>query len=313
MASGEPPINTASYGPMLLRWRGPPAFPGEIVALRRTPRAPPPPPPDAGPCSLLGPRPTSTWAFARREIEVGTGQTLTADLALKDLPSFKITLKIGGNLRDSMQSWSCTFRHVWPRAYQLFVDEAQHGGQRDPFVYDVSVPDLRGTGAALCVEAGVGYTTSLRCGISPGETVSLTGDPPPTFTAPPNGAVLAPDTRFAWDSSASGVYALVFDVWQPTASYPKIKVFTVARSATWPDLRAIGITFPALKRAFPEGNAAYKCMIGLLQPYATMDDATGPNGLGALIPKDRRQSFSSTIEVRAPAGDAAGPSTAIPR
>ena len=58
--------------------------------------------------------------------------------------------------------------------------------------------------------------------------------------------------------------------------------------------------FPALKQAFPEGNAAYKCMIGVLEPYATMDEATGPNGLGSTFPKDHRQSFSQPIELDAP-------------
>jgi len=87
---------------------------------------------------------------------------------------------------------------------------------------------------------------------------------------------------------------------RPAPGYPRIKVITASRSTTWPDLRALGIAFPTLRRAFPEGNAAYKCMVGLLQPYASMDDAYGPQGLGAPLPKDRRQAFSENIAVRAP-------------
>jgi hypothetical protein len=49
-----------------------------------------------------------------------------------------------------------------------------------------------------------------------------------------------------------------------------------------------------------QGDAAYKCMFGVLEPYATIDEATGPNGLGATFPKDHRRSFSETIELNAP-------------
>lgn len=303
--STEPP-DTASYGPIAMRWEGPASIRGEIVALRRTPlevSPPPGPPPASGTCPPLPARPTFKWAFERREVEVLAGQAVTADLPLREIPSFKITLKIVGDLRNHASNWKSSFRQLWPKVPEIILDSTDRGGSRaDPFSYDLSVPDLRATGAALCVDAGQGYISSQHCWIAPGETVTLTGDPPPVFTAPANNDVLTPTTRFAWQSNSSehGVYALVFDVWSPAPGYPRVKVVTAARSTTWPDLRALGIAFPALRRAFPEGNAAYKCMVGLLQPYASMDDATGPEGIGAPLPKDRRQSFSENIALRAP-------------
>jgi hypothetical protein len=228
-------------------------------------------------------------------------QRLLFRALLEDIPSFTITLRLAGSLRDRGPTWSCGFLQRWPRVDMIWVDGDRNAGRRDPLSYQLNVPDLRATGASLCVEAQEGYMWSRRCGIAPGETVSLTSDPPPTFSAPASCTVLTPATRFTWSSSGTGIYELTFDVSSPAPGYPDVNVFTPNRSATWPDLRALGIAFPALKRAFPEGDAAYKCRIGLLQPYATMDDAAGPDGLAAPMPKDRRRSFSEELTLRAPA------------
>ena len=119
---------------------------------------------------------------------------------------------------------------------QISVDQAQHAGRRDPLSYDLSVPDLRGTGAVLCVEAHAGWNASKHCGIAPGETVSLTSTPPPVFSVPPNATVLTRTTRFAWQGSGHGVYALRFDVWSPTPSQPTVTLYTADRSAAFPIL-----------------------------------------------------------------------------
>lgn len=303
--SADPPPDTPAYGPIVLRWEGLAAVKGELLALRRTPEATPPKPPApeppaGGQCTPLPPRPASTWAFARRELSIASGQAVTADMALKDIPAFKVKLKIAGSLGAQMQRWDCFYQQEWPKVRRILVAGAERAGRRDPLSYELSVPDLRGTGASLCVEAGVGWSRSIRCGIAPGDTVTLTGAASPTFASPASGAVLRPSTTFAWSAGERGVSALTCEVWSPKPDYPNVTLYTAARSTTFPDLSAVGVRFPALRRAFPEGNAAYKCRVGLLQPYATMDEATGPDGVAAASPKDHRQSFSLEIGLQAP-------------
>ena len=74
----------------------------------------------------------------------------------------------------------------------------------------------------------------------------------------------------------------------PSRATPSIRVLTASANAVWPDLSRIGVPFPQ--------GAGYQCGVTGLGPFATIDDAIGPDGLGAVIRRETRQSDSLTVE-----------------
>jgi hypothetical protein len=283
------------YGPVALRWAGPPSLSGEVVALRKLP------------AEAEGAAAPVAWSFARRPVTVAIGQAVTADLSFAPVPSGRIRLEIADDPRNPMRSWSCHYRWPVAGASPILVDHAQSRGRRDPLAYDIDVPDLRAAGASLCasIEAGGGVVTE-RCGIAPGETVALAIAPLLPLAAPADRAALTPATRFAWDAvPGPAVRRLRCEVWSSTASQPNVYVYTTEPSLPWPDLGPVGVPFPVLRPAFPEGDAAYKCAVDVLGPYATLDDAVAPGALGALAPRDRQLGMGPTtslVAATAPAG-----------
>jgi hypothetical protein len=297
--STDPRREGPSYGPVAIRWNGPSSIDGELLVLRR--------PVDPAAKSTIGQPPPSaapaapgTWSFARRKVTVASGQARTVNVDLSPVPTFHVALKVietGGYIR----SWRVYYRPPTANSSLIYVAGAPRRGRRDPLAYDVDVPDLHPTGAVLCASAEVhGGISTERCGIGPNATVSLEITPPPAVSAPSDHAVLTPATTFAWGKVERGIYELELEVWKPTPSYPNIRIYTADTSTGWPDLSELGVGFPALKVAFPEGNAAYKCTLGALGPYVSIDEALGPDGLGAIAPSERRQSHGNQIELTAP-------------
>jgi hypothetical protein len=71
----------------------------------------------------------------------------------------------------------------------------------------------------------------------------------------------------------------------PTPSNPSIYVYTTDPGATWPDLAAA---------PFPRSTASYGWSVEALGPYGSMDEAAGPQGIGVVLPRERRSSPAAT-------------------
>jgi hypothetical protein len=156
--------------------------------------------------------------------------------------------------------------------------------------FDYAAPDLTGAGATLCVRAGSAQqlVSTEVCGIAPGATaVSVTLQAAPALVAPAAGATASPTTVFSWTPFDGGVHVLSLVTESPSQATPNLYVYTAAASATWPDLGARGMTFP--------DAAAYQWAVAGLGPFASIDDALGPEGLGALVPVETRVSQSQPL------------------
>jgi hypothetical protein len=164
------------------------------------------------------------------------------------------------------------------------------GGSTSATSFDYVVPLLALSGSSLCFEAfsAAGDVTApilsdARCGLTPGTPFASVLQAPPSFANPPPATANAA-TRFSWTTFEGGVYELDLESAElPTAAAPNVYVYTADTATTWPDLSAEGIPFPA-------GNT-YGCTIVGLGVFASLDDATGPAGIGAAIPADLRRSY----------------------
>jgi hypothetical protein len=126
---------------------------------------------------------------------------------------------------------------------------------------------------------------TTQCQVEDGASLSMAPQPAPTWIEPADLAVWSKRLRFAWTPVDHGVYRLELSVGTPTPQTPSVDVYTAETTATWPDLSPLGV-------ALPNGSAEYRVGIVGLGPYASMDEATGSAGLGAIAPKESRASFS---------------------
>jgi hypothetical protein len=158
--------------------------------------------------------------------------------------------------------------------------------------FDDVVADLGALHGELCVGAvaNPGSFQTQRCGVTFDDAaMSLTLQPPPAFISPTDAATLGPDAAFAWTSFAQGVYVFRLEPTPATADGPRVDLYTSDRGTTVADLAMAGI---------PVAHAtAYRCTIGAMGPYETIDRALGPEGVAAPFPAEIRQSFSAPIEV----------------
>jgi hypothetical protein len=258
------------YGPMTLQWDGPSSIAGELTALAFFQQ------PDGG---------SSAW-FVQQPLTLQDGQAAFSNLALTPVTrsrhvSGSITLPPGLAVGQ---------KEIF---YRLpIVDAALDVPVPLSPKFNDDIPDLTDTGATLCVRAVAvpGSATAMRCPAS-GDSAdfSITVQAPPALSSPAAGATVRADTPFAWSAFDSGVYLLELDAVPYSAATPAVYLFTAGTSVTWPDLSALGVSFPA--------GGEYECTIAGLGPYASMDDAAGPNGVGAPFPTELRRSFTDPIEI----------------
>jgi hypothetical protein len=71
---------------------------------------------------------------------------------------------------------------------------------------------------------------------------------------------------------------------------PVTRIYTTARSERWPDLSTLGISFP-------KPRASYSATVTALGPFASMDQAAGPDGLVAPVPKDAWWGMSQDLSI----------------
>jgi hypothetical protein len=144
------------------------------------------------------------------------------------------------------------------------------------------IPDLSGIGATFCLK-GVAQPPSQAetCNGPRGEPVKLQRLVPRAVSLP-RGApkwrkrpLLTREMQLSWTRSEGvAFYHLEMQPPLPPSGFPVIEVYTEGTSAGWPDLRAVGIQFPA-------DFVNYRVSVVGFGSFATLDEAVSPTGLGA--------------------------------
>ena len=261
---------------MFLDWNGPSSLEGHLVAI--------------GTFGALGDAGTENpyqVRFADRKMTLMAGAVATADIALSPSTNGRVVGSIAlapPRLLTQLQQY---YRFPLPNAVVGL------GNEQDPSAaFDVVVPDLRATGAKLCV-AAISYEDSLlrteRCDVNLDSEERLTIQAPPVLSAPKAGAIINQGTEYSWSRFENGVHVLELEAEIPSRATPSIRVVTAASTALWPDLSRLGVPFPQGMR--------YQYGVAGLGPFSTIDDAVGPDGLGAIIRLETRQSYSLTVDV----------------
>ena len=264
------------FRPLSVGWDGVLSVKGLLVALRRVPEVPPVAR-KKGEHETKAKPAFSTW-IGHRELALTYRET-TVDLVLSRPPVKHLS---GSSNADF--TWAL-YHLPFPGA----VLPLTAPGQQQAAAFDFVVPDLHALGGQYCVQADFRSSDSstVRCGIPLGaKQVALKVEPPPRLNPPDETA--APEMSFSWSGDPWAVYLLEIDVQFPTPTNPSIYIYTTETSTKWPDLAPVGIRFPI-------GAASYACRVRGLGPYADLDEAVGPDGLGAMIPKEMRRSVSQSF------------------
>lgn len=233
---------------------------------------------------------TSQAWFARAPLAVHDGDQTKVTLAMTEVPVVTRpapAIDMDGN-------------YPLPESHEHYrmpgVGWVSHGGGPFGRRNKVYGPDLTSFGITWCTEAQEFNpyirTGRLRCGGSLTAPVSLYLKAGPKFSAPPRKTPASPGLEFAWSAVAGGVYELDLAAQgdRSTLALPRMTIYTSARSERWPDLSALGISFPKTR-------ASYSVTVTALGPFATMDQAAGSDGLVAPVPRDAWWGMSQDLNI----------------
>jgi hypothetical protein len=225
-------------------------------------------------------------SFADRMMTLMDGTLATADIALSPSTLGRVFGSVDVPAPRLLTQLQQYYRFPLPNAVVGL------GNEEEPKpAFDVVVPDLRTAGAKLCV-AAISNEDSLlrteRCDVGFDSEERLTIQAPPVLSAPKAGAIISKGTEFFWSPFENGVHVLELEAEIPSRATPSIRVLTGGSSAIWPDLSRMGVPFPQ--------QARYQCAVEGLGPFSTIDDAIGPDGLGAIVRPETRQSYSLAVD-----------------
>jgi hypothetical protein len=252
---------------MIINWNGPATISGEVAALG----------------TFHGPDGASSSWFSRRTLALVEGQNARLDITLAPVQATR-RLVAGIRLPQGSRIIEKSVFYRFPNSgAALTVPAAQSG------TYDEFVPDLRSEGPELCIAAVAtpGTLLTQRCGVtfdSPDQMLTL--EAMPVFMLP-GGPTVSADNPLTWTSFQSGIYLLGLSPVDSPA--PRVDFYTLDHTATWTDFAPFGISIPA--------NSHLQAQIIGLGPFASMDDALGPEGVGNAFPSEFRFSSSPEIEL----------------
>jgi hypothetical protein len=264
---GTPQSEGPSFGPLEVSWDGAPTITGQLVTLRTTLAS-----------SDGGLAPSVSHEFAQRTITLHDGEKAKVDLQTSVLPRIRGTARIELDPGTSLTTAGIVYVSTSARGV-LPVGGLPTGRGAS---LDWDVPDL-GSSYGLCFAIQDGnqgrWITDRRCGTREGP-VALHMQAPPSLEAPPSGSQFQGATTFSWSPVSNAIYFLDLEpVRTATRYHPHIWLYTADTQAKWPDRQALGISFPTYA-------ARYKVRPGARGPYRSMDEATGPQGIGAKLPTD---------------------------
>jgi hypothetical protein len=262
------------FGPMHLDWDGADSVSGHLMALGVFPTA-------GG---------VGAW-FVDEPIRLYDGQDAFVNVALASVVT---SGQIAGTI-ETPPHWPVAGKAVFYRLPIVHAAVRIPVAQTPATIFETTVPDLSELGGGqLCAEvesasdATPGSAVTEVCGLTLGQTgFVLTVEPPPTLVTPTSTTTLTNATEFSWIAFDHGVHLLDLVSAAPSRSLPNVHVFTPETSLVWPDLRPVGVSFPA--------NASYSVTIAGLGPYADINEALGSAGIAAQIAAERRRSYSNTL------------------
>jgi hypothetical protein len=265
------------FGPLELSWDGPAQISGQLFALQ-------------------SPADVSAAKFARLPITLQDGAKLEVDLALTPVPAVHVA---GDHFRSTTAPFSPELHYDYRSANG---GSLLHGPGPKPPGLAFDAPDLSAVGAVLCAYSSVNdpyfRTSDMHCPSAVDPVSDLVLHAAPKLTAPAPNTAVAAGLSFSWSGVPGAVYVLELrPEHDASAKGPLVRVYTSALSASWPDLSALGI-------ALPQQLNTYEAVVSARGPFATLDDALGPNGLTLLTPKDSwsAQSLEIGLPVRPPLG-----------
>jgi hypothetical protein len=222
--------------------------------------------------------------FIEQDVTLQDGEMLSSNLTLAPVStkplSGMVTVPVGVTLTQLQEYYRLPLPNA-VIAINNYIDPSP------TFTHEVD--ELGGTDKQLCVLAAStakGLLTTERCGLSAGSReASVTLQVAPSLLSPNHGEKLTKRTQFAWSLFEHGVYLLELEAAIPSRSTPNIDLYTVNTSADWP-----------VSTIDPSFSTSYDCTVAGLGPFTSVDDATSAEGLGAIIPRELRRSFSAPLE-----------------
>jgi hypothetical protein len=302
-AAGRRP-SYPGYGPVRVVWRGPDTLTGDLVALVAPGAAPDAPPGTSTerPPLLAHKTITLKTGFVTTGLPVINEDNCAAPLpqspprspptevalALTPIKRRHVALTVEASYLESL-----TLSYRWPTLgaeINLPLRGPTHWRlPLGPIPVETDIPDLRELGAALCAQAVDGHGSYAEtCTFPPNAPAALRPRPTPILSLPPGprspggAAIFTSTTRSSWTAFAGGVHLLEIEAQFSSAEHPSVYVYTEETSATWPDLAALGVRFP-------EDFVDYNVGIVGFGPFASLDEALAPNGIGVATLADRYQ------------------------
>lgn len=168
---------------------------------------------------------------------------VTAHLSLA--PSANEKLSGMANFSDPKASPSIVIDYRWPfqNGISTLLSDLPSPAEAARFSY--RIPPLSGLGGQFCMSVFAGRSGTRLCGMP-------TGTPPIIFEMPTSPSLLTPRdlaqaeaaTEFSWTAFTGGIHRLRFE---PVSNpdIPVVDVYTSRTTATWLDLKGLGIPFPA--------------------------------------------------------------------
>lgn len=291
-----------AYGPLRVVWRGPETLTGELVALM-VPGAVPGSPgtPSKRPPLLAHKTIALKTGFvttsavidenncaAPRPRSPPPGPPTEVPLSLAPIKWRHVALTVEASYLDAL-----TMRYRWPTlGAEIGVPSRGPTHWRlppRPVPVEADIPDLGELGCTLCVQAVAEPQSSAEtCTFPPNAPATLRPRPAPTLSLPsgprsPGGeAIFTSSTRASWTAFAGGVHLLEIEAQFSSAEHPSVYVYTEETSATWPDLAALGVRFP-------QDFVIYDVGVVGFGPFASLDEALAPDGIGVATLADRYQ------------------------
>jgi hypothetical protein len=270
------------YGPLTVRWDGPAAISGQLLALQMV-RAP------------THGRLRSA-SLARAKVTLRDGAQLKLDATLAPLPIEPRPADVVSGVPEPLVAETVHDYRIPGFGW------AMHGvGPFRPGT-DYDSPDLSGVGAVLCVDAFLWnpYKRSSvrRCGLATKDAAELALPDAPSFREPGADASVTRGMRFSWSPVAGAVYALeLAPEGDPSHAAPEIELYTAETSAIWPELGDLGVEFPTALNT-------YRVTVSALGPHHTVDELAAARGPGAALPGLlwRATSRDLDLPVRPPLG-----------
>lgn len=233
---------------------------------------------------------------AAKQLDLSAGDAVMLDLKLEAVALREIAGTATAPAGRTLTGMREHYRFPYPQAVLTFpaADVVRHNPLTADGAFTFELPELDQAGATLCLAAVSeedGALWTERCGLAfDADPVSLELQAAPALLAPSDGDVIDETTPFRWSAFEAGIHCLELrPAGGPSPTTPAVTVFTADTEAVLPPLSSLDVTFP-------EGAAYTVDVIGL-GPYASVDAALGPDGIGALIAVETRRSTSSAVEV----------------